>query len=167
MTETTADRTYSLVETHPRALVIHCGDPRFQKAFAEFIRNELSLQEGEFVPFVVSGGVASLSEPLKLPKEFKFMKERIEFILENFTTINRIVLINHEDCRHYEMMRSVLGRLFLQHVSHMDERHVGDLRAVAKLLLGYASAHHQVELYYARITPEKSVRFEQVPLSAG
>ncbi len=165
MTETAADRTYPLVETHPRALVIHCGDPRFQKAFAEFIRNELQLQEGEYVPFVVSGGVASLSEPLRLPKEFKFMKERIEFLLGNFTTINRIVLINHEACRHYEMMKSVLGKLFLQHVSHMNERHVGDLKAVAKLLLGHASAHHQIELYYARITPDRTVRFEKIPLS--
>ncbi len=167
MTETTNDRTYPLGDMHPRALVIHCGDPRFQRAFAEFIRNELHLQEGEYVPFVVSGGVASLSEPLRLPKEFKFMKERIEFILENFATINRIVLINHEDCRHYAMLQSVLGRLFLQHVSHMNERHVGDLKTVAKLLLGYASAHHQIELYYARITPDKSVRFERIPLSTG
>lgn len=165
MAETTTDRTYPLIEAHPRAMVIHCGDPRFQKAFAEFIRNELQLQEGEYIPFIVSGGVASLSEPLKLPKEFKFMKERIEFILENFNTVNRIVLINHEDCRHYEMLKSALGKLFLQHVSHMNERHVGDLKAVAKLLLGYASAHHQIELYYARITPEKSVRFERVPLT--
>ena len=165
MTETTTDPTYPLIEMHPRAMVIHCGDPRFQKAFADFIRNELHLQEGEYVPFVVSGGVVSLSEPLKLPKEFKFMKERIEFVLERFDTINRIVLINHEDCRHYEMMKSALGNVFLQHVSHMSERHVRDLKVVAKMLLGYTSAHHQIELYYARITPEKSVRFEKIPLT--
>ena len=165
MAETTTDRTYPLTEAHPRAVVIHCGDPRFQRAFGDFIRDELHLPEGEYVPFIVSGGVASLSEPLRLPKDFKFMKERITFLLETFDTIQRIVLINHEDCRHFEMLKAALGNLFLQHFSHMNERHVRDLRTVASLLLGRASSRHGIELYYARMTPEMTVRFEKIPLT--
>lgn len=165
MAETATDRTYPLVEARPRAIVIHCGDPRFQKAFGEFIRTELQLQDGDYIPMVVSGAVASLSEPLKLPKEFKFMKERIELFLERFDSINRIVLINHEDCRHYEAMSSALGKVFLQHVPHMNERQVRDLKVVAKMLLGYASGGRQIELYFARLTPDHSVRFEKIPLT--
>ena len=165
MEQPAGQRTYALVEASPRAIVIHCSDPRFQKAFAEFIRSELQLQEGEYIPLIVSGGVASLSEPLKLPKEFKFMKERIELFLERFDSINRIVLINHEDCRHYEVMRSALGKVFLQHVPHMTERQVRDLKVVAKMLLGYLSGGRQVELFYARLTPDHAVRFEKIELT--
>ncbi len=165
MEEAAPDRTYPLLEAHPRAIVIHCGDPRFQKAFTDFIRTELQLQDGDCIPIVVSGAVASLSEPLRLPKEFKFMKERLEFLFERFDSITRVVLINHEDCRHYEAMREALGKVFLQHVPHMSERQVRDLKVVARMLLGYASGGRQIELYYARITPDHSVRFEKIALS--
>jgi hypothetical protein len=158
--------TYSLVDVPPRAIVIHCSDPRFQKAFGDFIGTDLGLGDGEYVPLVISGGVASLSEPLKLPKEFKFMKERIELFLERFDSIKRIILINHEDCRHYDQLRSVLGRLFLQRVQSMGEKQANDLKTVAKLLLDYAVPGLQVELYYARLCPgnPRSVQFEKISL---
>ncbi len=162
MDDAAQDRTYPLLDAHPRAVVIHCGDPRFQKAFGEFIRTELQLQDGDYIPVVVSGAVASLTEPLKLPKEFKFMKDRLEFLFERFDTINRVVLINHEDCRHYDAMREALGKVFLLHVPHMTERQVRDLKLVGKMLAGYASGGRQIELYFARITADHSVRFERI-----
>lgn len=167
MEEPGKTRTYNLVEARPVALVVHCSDPRFQRAFTQFIRDELKLQEGEYVPLVVSGGVASLSEPFRLPKEFKFMKERIKFFLERFDTVNRIVLINHEDCRHYEALRSSLGAIFLQHVQHMTERQIKDLKAVSKLLLDFLAPGIGLELYYAKMTGgfPQSVVFERIPLT--
>jgi hypothetical protein len=166
MEQPVSSRTYPLVDAHPRAIVIHCSDPRFQKAFADFIRTDLALGEGEYIPLVISGGVASLSEPLKLPKEFKFMKERIEIFLERFDSIKRIILINHEDCRHYDELKSLLGRLFLQRVQSMGEKQTNDLKTVAKMLLGYAVPGLQVELYYARFCPgdSGSVTFEKIPM---
>ncbi len=166
MEQAASTRTYTLVDARPRAIVIHCSDPRFQKAFAEFIRTELGLGEGEYIPLVVSGGVASLSEPLKLPKEFKFMKERIELFLERFHSIKRIILINHEDCRHYDELKSVLGRLFLQRVQSLGEKQVNDLKTVSKMLLDYAVPGLQVELYYAHLCggDKQSVVFEKVQL---
>ena len=165
MEQASGGRTYALVETTPRAIVIHCSDPRFQKAFSDFVHAELQLKEGEYIPLVVSGGVASLSEPLKLPKEFKFLKERIELFLEWFKEIDRIVLINHEDCRYYDAMKATLGNIFLQHFPHMGERQVRDLKAVATMLLGYVSGGRRIELYFAHITPEHTVRFEKIPLN--
>jgi hypothetical protein len=155
---------YKLAESRPHAIVIYCSDPRFQRAFREFIGNELHLEEGDYVPLVVSGGVASLSEPLRLPKEFKFMKERIQFFLGRFDSIRRIILINHQDCRHYEALESSLGAIFLQHLRHMTERQIRDLTLVAKTLLGLGVPALQIELYYARIVKNgaSTVRFEKV-----
>lgn len=160
----TGTKVYQLVEAQPRAIVVHCSDPRFQLAFKEFIREELHLLEGEYIPLVVSGGVASLSEPLKLPKEFKFMKERIELFLERFDSINRVVLINHEDCRHYEALKALLGNVFLHRVSHMNERQLRDLRSVAKAIMGFVRPDLQVELYYAKFTESqpRGIEFQRL-----
>jgi hypothetical protein len=166
MEQSASPRAYPLIDAQPRAIVVHCSDPRFQKAFGDFIRADLGLGEGEYIPLVISGGVASLSEPLRLPKEFKFMKERIELFLDWFHSITRIILINHEDCRHYDALKSILGRLFLQRVQSMGEKQTNDLKTVAKMLLEYAIPGLQVELYYARFCPgdKSKVVFERVPM---
>lgn len=158
------EHVYRLAESRPQAIVVYCGDPRFQRAIREFIANELHLQDEEYFPLVVSGGVASLSEPMKLPKEFKFMKERIELILKLFGSIRRVVLINHEDCRHYEAMKTSLGSIFLQHFQHMTERQIRDLTQVAKTVLALGAPGLQVELYYARIVKngEPTVQFDKI-----
>jgi len=158
--DTPAPPVYNLVEAHPKAMVIHCSDPRFQKAFRDFIMNELHLQDGEYIPFVVSGGVAALSEPLKLPKEFKFMKERIELFAGLFSSIHRVILINHEDCRHYDMLKSTLGSIFLQHAAHMTDRQIKDLRNVARAVMDFVAPGYQLEMYYARIVKNGAARIE-------
>ena len=157
-------QTFDLVEQQPRAIVVHCSDPRFQKAFREFIHEQLHLADGEYIPLVVSGGVASLSEPLRLPKEFKFMKERIELFLERFSTINRIILINHEDCRHYEAVKESIGRIFLHRFSDMSERQRTDLKNVARTLLDLTAGGMACEPYYAAIVkgPPRRIVFERM-----
>ena len=166
MAEPTGLRTYALSESRPRAIAVYCGDPRFQKPIAEFIKTGLGLGEGEVIPLVVPGGVASLSEPMKLPKEFKFVKERLEFFLENFDTARRVILINHEDCRHYQHFGSLVGKLFLHRVQSMGERQRNDLKDVAKMVLGYALPGLDVEVYYAAFRPgdPRSVVFEKIAL---
>jgi hypothetical protein len=165
MTETnTEKKVYQLIESDPTAIVIHCSDPRFQKAFKEFINNELGLKDGDYIPLVISGGAGSLSEPLKLPKEFKFMKERIEYFVKRFDSIKRIVLINHEDCKYYESMKNYLGNSFLNRVANLIERQKVDLKSVAKNLLSFFGSRIQGELYYAHFADEKkqSVTFEKI-----
>jgi hypothetical protein len=158
------EHVYRLAEAQPQAIVVYCSDSRFQQAFREFVGNELHLKEGEYIPMVISGGVASLSEPLKLPKEFKYIRDRILFFLERFDTVHRIVLINHEDCRHYEALKSSLGAIFLQNVQHMTERQKRDLTLVAKTLLGMGATGLQIELYYARLVKNgvTTVHFEKI-----
>jgi hypothetical protein len=44
------------IETRPSdALVIHCGDPRFQAAFRRFITEELGISN--YMPLIVGGGI--------------------------------------------------------------------------------------------------------------
>jgi hypothetical protein len=164
MEEPQPQTLYDVVDSEPEAIVVHCSDPRFQKAFKEFINNELNMPEGKYVPLVISGGVGSLSEPLKLPKEFKFMKERIEQFLKRFDSIQRIVLINHEDCRHYEVIKSIIGNLFLNRVRDMMERQKIDLKTVSRTLLGLLGAKIEVQMYYARFADadRKKIVFEKV-----
>ncbi len=165
MTEQTSEqKTYECVDVDPLAIVVHCSDPRFQKAFGEFIRDELGLKDGEYIPLVISGGVASLSEPLKLPKEFKFMKERLQFFVERFDSITRVILINHEDCRHYEMLKEVIGGLFLHHAPTMVERQQRDLLMVARTLLKLFRPNLSLELYYAKFldADHKQIVFEKI-----
>ena len=164
MVETQDQILYDAVDSEPEAIVVHCSDPRFQKAFKEFITNELKLPEGSYVPLVISGGVGSLSQPLSLPKEFKFMKERIEQFLKRFDSIQRIILINHEDCRHYEVIKSMIGNLLLNRVRDMMERQKIDLKQVSRTLLGLLGARIEVQMYYARFidSDQKKIVFEKV-----
>ena len=90
--------------------MVYCGDPRFQEAFDGFIANELKLAKGQYIPLVVGGGAGVLAHPEKLPKEFKFMKERLELYSQAFHSIRRVILINHEDCKYYDSLKErVLG----------------------------------------------------------
>ena len=165
MTDERSDqKTYESVDRKPIAIVVHCSDPRFQKAFGEFIKGELGLKDGEYIPFVISGGVAAMSEPLKLPKEFKFMKDRIELFLGLFDSIKRIVPINHEDCRHYDALKDLLGGLFHRHAPTMEERQQRDLLGVARTLLGLFRPNLNLELYYAKFLDpgHKQIVFERI-----
>lgn len=157
-------KTYDLIDAVPEAIVVHCSDPRFQSAFAGFIKNELQLEEGQYIPLVVSGGVGSLSEPFTLPKEFRFMKERLRRFLERFDSINEIILINHEDCRHYDWLRNFIGKLFLQRFHNMAERQQADLKKVAKTILDLAARRIEIKLYYAKFADasRSKVIFEEV-----
>lgn len=159
-------KTYDLIEAAPEAIVVHCSDPRFQRAFLDFIKNELELQDGKYIPLVVSGGVGSLSEPFLLPKEFRFMKERLRFFLERFDSIKRIILINHEDCRHYDWLWDYIGSLFLQRYRNMAERQQADLKKVAKIILDLTSLKIQAKLYYAKFADasRSKIVFEEVKI---
>jgi hypothetical protein len=141
---------YEVVDARPAAVVIHCSDPRFQQAFSGFITQELHLGPGAYIPLVISGGVGSLAEPLRLPKEFKFIKERIGMFLDRFDSIDRIVLINHEDCRHYESLREYLGGLFLHHFPTLVERQRDDLIRVARALPGMLKPSLKIDVFYAK-----------------
>src|SRR5579859_1148629 len=92
----------------PKALVIFCGDPRFQLPVKQFLEKDLGLKEGDFMPIVAAGGPASLSIGDVRPKEAKYLRESIAFYLDHFNEVHRVIVINHEDCAKYRDLENVL-----------------------------------------------------------
>jgi len=105
------DHVYYLAESKPQAIVVYCSDSRFQRAFREFVGNELHLKEGEYIPMVISGGVASLLGAAQASQGVQVHKRPDPvFFSSGSTRFHRVILINHEDCRHYEALKIILGR---------------------------------------------------------
>jgi hypothetical protein len=145
----------------PAAIVIHCSDPRFQSAFAQFAEHELGLKTGEYIPIIVGGGAGVLGHPEQLPKEFKFIKERLEHYRQIFPTARRIVLINHEGCRYYETLKArtlgVVGLRFGTNPSPSRD----DLSLVAQAFRYFLShLGYSVELYYAKFANPERTKIE-------
>jgi len=133
----------------PEVLAIFCGDPRIQSPVNEFLHQTLGLTDGMYVPVTIPGGVASFTEASALPKEFKYVKEAVDFYIARFPSIQRIVLINHEDCAKYQALREKIGPFF--RLAHdLTQRHVDDLAIVEKLLSAVLSRPVSIERYYAR-----------------
>ena len=158
----TAQRLYKAVtDPKPSAIIIHCSDPRFQGAFDDFVRDELGLVNGEFIPITVGGGAGVLGHPEQLPKEFKFLKERLEHYRTVFPTAKRIILINHEGCRYYESLKlktvAYLGASFVLSPEHARE----DLSLVARTFRNFlAHLGYTVEFYYASFADPERTRIQ-------
>lgn len=138
---------------HPEALAVYCGDPRLQTAFIPFIENELGLAKGQYIPTIVGGGAGTLAYPQKLPKEFKFMKDRIELIHQAFPSVKRAILINHEDCIYYRLLARKIPGFLPDSAAKISDRPGADIPLIAGVFDRFLS-HLGVrpELYYGRFT---------------
>jgi hypothetical protein len=136
-------------EAKPRAIVVSCIDPRFQEATDMFLEEELGLGHGTYVPFAVGGGVVGLANPFQRPKDAKFVRETIEFYVDHFSTIDRIILVNHEDCRKYAEVSRVMP-LIMRGVQNLMERQKIDLQNVGAIIQKFLSRPLTIERYYAR-----------------
>ncbi len=157
-------KTYDIMATAaPTALVVHCGDPRFQAPIALFLKSELGLVPGEYIPLIVRGGVASLNLAEILPKEAKYPRETAKAYLETFGSMRRVVLINHEDCGKYKGLQKAMSFLFTS-VEGIANRQVGDLHKVAEIILGFSPRHVEVEKYMAKFANSEhtKVKFEKL-----
>ena len=75
------------------------------------------------MPLMIGGGAGVLGHPEQLPKEFKFLRERSELYREVFPSLQRVVLINHEDCRVLRIPeKKLLGFLARVSSSHPSMR---------------------------------------------
>ncbi len=148
-------------DVKPSTVVIYCSDPRFQPAFSEFVEHELGLGKGTFIPIVVGGGAGVLGHPEQLPKEFKFLKERLETYRELFPTARHVVLINHEDCRYYESLKTKVLSLLGSRLSLPAHFALEDLGLVARSFRHFLShLGYQVDYYYARFADPQHTRIQ-------
>ncbi len=155
----------------PKALAVHCADVRFRKAFRNFIEGDaskgcLGFGEEDYVNLVIPGGVSSFSEAMLLPKQFKVIKEQIEFLLDHFKSIDTVILINHEDCAAYKVLKEKIGNAFLRRVGSFLERQRIDLSEAAKAVMGINTFKARIRLFMAKFANEEhtQVTFEEINL---
>ena len=101
---------YQLDKTTSHTLAIHCGDPRFQTAFREFITGGLGVSN--YTPLIIGGGIHAFGMQTFLPKNFKIVWEQIKFFVKE-GNLNQIIIINHEDCKWYDKMKGYYGNISL------------------------------------------------------
>lgn len=135
----------------PETTIITCVDGRWYNHFREFARTHLAA--GERTDFVaVPGGIEPLTLFDLVPKDFNFLRRRIESLVESHGT-KRIVAIAHQDCAWYKARK--LGPITID----LRERQIGDLRrAAARLRQMFPGV--VVETYFARLagtSPEQVV----------
>ncbi|MBN1510062.1 MAG: hypothetical protein JW955_24665 [Sedimentisphaerales bacterium] len=155
----------AMPEAEPQAVVVYCSDPRFQTAFDQFIERQLGLRKGQFIPLVVAGGAGVLARPEQLPKEFKFMRERLDLFCGGHHSIHRVVLINHEDCAYYRMLARRLPGFLRPGADGQSHRPRADMKPIAAIcdrLLSHLGV--QIELYYARFTDSDHTRVTFDPI---
>ncbi len=143
----------AMPHVHPEALVVYCGDPRLQTAFVPFVENELGLAKGQYIPTVVGGGAGALAYPQRLPKEFKFMKDRLELIHRAFPSVKRAVLINHEDCIYYRLLAEKIPGFLTNPAAKICDRPGEDMPLIAGVFDRFLShLGLRPEFYYGRFT---------------
>lgn len=128
--------------TRPPALVVLCSDGRWRHHVEEFI--DRHLQAGALADIVsVPGGIEPLTLSDLMPKDFNFLRRRLDLLFRAHGT-RRLIAIGHEDCAWYKEVR--LGPLKLD----LRERQVRDLKhalaLAAEIFPGIAT-----EAYYARL----------------
>src|SRR6266481_7725511 len=131
---------------NPKALAFWCWDPRFQMAVLQFLQAELNLKPGEYIPLTIAGGIASLSVQLERPKEFRYVREACEFYLNHFRSVERVILVNHEDCGKYKKLAEILGHAsFLRGFADLAAREIHDLERHSALVASFAPHPVKVE----------------------
>jgi hypothetical protein len=140
----------------PAALVVHCGDHRFQAAFQEFLNRHLGLA-GNYDLLVIPGGPQSLTLVEYLPK-FSWATWRwFRFFVENHE-ISRLILIQHQDCAWYKTLP-----LHLHSASEPRQRQEEDLRKLGQALRK-DFPQLKVELYFAAWNGDEQGNVEFLPL---
>jgi hypothetical protein len=139
----------------PSTVLITCVDGRWYRHFQEFARDHLNA--GPQTDFVaVPGGIEPLTLVDLIPKDFSFLRRRLEGLVEAHGT-RRIVAIAHQDCAWYKARK--IGPVTI----NLRDRQLADLRrASARLRDMFPGV--KVETYYARLshTSPAQVVFETI-----
>jgi hypothetical protein len=141
------------VDARPsQALVVHCGDPRFQSAFRLFITRELGFQN--YTPLIIGGGVHAFGAQSFLPKNFKTLWGQIKFFVK-VGQVKQVVIINHEDCLWYKKMQGYEAKLKLPVLGRQD------LQTAARTILRDFTGV-QVRSFWAALEGD-NISFTEVP----
>lgn len=144
---------YKLTEETPDALVIHCSDPRFQRAFKQFVYSELNIQTPMFI--VLPGVSSHFGVQGALPKNWYGLKESIA-TMTGVHKVPRVILINHDDCKGYAKIASLIGRIVP--MKELQSKHA---RALAEFIRKEYLPNAEIEAYQAKLIGQE-IEFERV-----
>ena len=159
------DKTYELVLKHDaQSIVLHCGDPRFQKAFRAFLKDRFGYDDGDYIPIIVSGSIGTLAEGVSFVKEAKAIKDNISIYIDRFKSIKHIILINHEDCGKYKEIQNRLTRSFLARFSSIIDHQKFDLKVAMKVLKELNPNMPEIKMFYAKFTDDNHtyIKFDEI-----
>lgn len=138
------------VQPEAGVIVVHCSDPRYQWHFHEFLRNGLGVREYGLI--AVPGGPQLLARLEFLPK-FSWAGWRWLKFLVDLTKPERVIVINHDDCRWYSSLLRAADPDIVR------SRQLADLREIQREFSERFGG--QIEAYYARIE-DGAAAFERV-----
>jgi hypothetical protein len=141
--------------SRPDTLIVCCSDGRWSAAIQEFAVRHLGTHTHADI-VSVPGGIEPLTLVDLVPKDFNFLRRRLEALVAGHGT-TRIVAIAHEDCSWYRVHK--IGPVTLD----LRARQVADLaRATARLCELFPQV--AVETYYASRSagPPERIVFEEV-----
>ncbi|MGH9733622.1 MAG: hypothetical protein ACRD8A_03395 [Candidatus Acidiferrales bacterium] len=148
--------TSKLNRTAADALVIHCGDYRFQAALHDFINRTLALASYDLM--VIPGGPLALTLADPFPKYQWASRQWLRFFVEQHK-LSRLVLIQHQDCGFYKSMAEHLNFP----IGSLRERQEQDLRRVRESM-SRELPQLAVDLYHAGWDSSDNVIVEPVSL---
>ena len=129
--------------------MITCVDGRWKRHIQDFVVEFLKVEpDADF--FAVPGGVEPLTLFDFVPKDFNFIRRRLEGLVASHGT-RRIVAVAHQDCAWYKSRK--LGPLRLD----LRGQQISDLRRAARRL-GELFPGVQVETYFARFSESTPAR---------
>ena len=148
---------YPAVENpNAKAIVIYCIDLRYPIAFRLFVEKELGYKEGQVVHIEIAGGPAALAHPKDMKNRCRSMIRQILFSCEHFKSIERVILIGHQDCAYYSVVpRNGNGE---------KDREKKDLPIAVDLIGLIVPEKVVVQAYYAYFADKKrtKIAFQQI-----
>jgi carbonic anhydrase len=133
----------------PDTVIISCVDGRWRAQIQDFTVSYLKADlHADFL--AVPGGIEPLTLFDLVPKDFNFLKRRLEGLIASHGT-KRVVAIAHEDCAWYKERK--LGPFTLD----LRGRQISDLKRVASRLRE-TFPELKVETYFARHDTKNSER---------
>ena len=148
---------YPLCEKETDAIVIRCADPRFRRAFDDFV-SDLGIRNP--VTIAVTGSIKSFGLQAYIPKEWHALRKQLELIATRHSHVERVVLITHEDCQSYRASAHLLGGL-----TQVLGQQRGHLLGLAHYLREKHLPDAVFEPYHARLVAqgaEQGVQFERI-----
>lgn len=155
----------ALEKPEPKTLLTECIDTRFARASRQFSENELYINRDEDIIMRIAGGLTPLAHPIEMPSRFKYLKKQISFKCEKFPSIERIVVIGHQDCAYYTQVPDSIGSCCYK---NGDKRRNGDMALRDLPLIGsflkVIFPQKDIELYYAKlVNNNRSIMYEPIP----